>query len=135
VVARHALELEGALRSEDEAALALRLARLDAALATVLDAARELPAQEAQPAAPAQPAPDPDETCALHGALAQMLDLLQNNNMKAMAHFEALRPVLARVAPTLTRQLADAVATLRFDTAAALVQALLQAPLDTEENT
>jgi PAS domain S-box-containing protein len=134
-VARHALELEGALRSEDEAALALRLARLDAALATVLDAARELAAQEAQPPAPAQPAPDPDETCALHGALAQMLDLLQNNNMKAMAHFEALRPVLFRVAPTLTRQLADAVATLRFDTAAALVQALLQAPLDTEENT
>jgi hypothetical protein len=47
-VASQALELEQALRSEDEAALALRLARLEAALATVLEAARSLPAEPAR---------------------------------------------------------------------------------------
>jgi PAS domain S-box-containing protein len=124
-VEREALALEGALRSEDEAALALRLARLDEAMSTVLAAARGLPAHDApmqaqSPASPAAP-------CTLHDALAQLLDLLQNNNMKAMAQFEALRPALD---PALAGRLADAVATLRFDAAAALVRGIL----DTKED-
>jgi HPt (histidine-containing phosphotransfer) domain-containing protein len=122
---REALALEEALHSEDEAALALRLARLDEAMATVLAAARALPAQEApmQPQPPAAPA----GPCTLHNALAQLLDLLQNNNMKAITQFEALRPALD---PTLAQGLADAVATLRFDAAAALVREIL----DTKED-
>jgi two-component system sensor histidine kinase/response regulator len=56
-VASQALELEQALRSEDEAALALRLARLEGALATVLEAARELPA-DLPPGDPAPPDAD-----------------------------------------------------------------------------
>jgi hypothetical protein len=54
--------------------------------------------------------------------LAQLLDLLQNNNMKAMTQFETQRPFLTRIAPARTGPLADAVATLRLDTAAGLVR-------------
>jgi CheY-like chemotaxis protein/HPt (histidine-containing phosphotransfer) domain-containing protein len=132
-VAGQALELEQALRSEDAAALALRLARLEAALAVVLDAARDLPAPEAaatpgpDTAVPAVPAED---SATLRRELAQLLDLLHNNNMKAMAQFETLRAALANRAPTQAAAVADAVATLRFEQAAQLVRALL----DTKED-
>ena len=134
-VAQQALEVEQALRGEDAAALALRLARLEEALAVVYGAARELapeappaPAQaqvQAGAASSAAPRSGPQEGCELHAALAQLLDLLQNNNMKAIAHFDTLHPSLARVAPARTPPLADAVATLRFETAAELVRAIL----------
>ena len=126
-VARLAQELEQALRSEDAAALALRLARLEAALQVVLDAARALP--EPTPA-PAEAPPAQDDRAGQKRALAELLDLLQNNNMKAIAHFEALRPALARLAPQPAANLADAVATLNFDAAARMVQDIL----DTEED-
>jgi two-component system, sensor histidine kinase and response regulator len=57
--------------------------------------------------------------------LAQLLDLLHNNNMKAMAQVETLRPALARLQPGKVAPLAEAVATLRFEQAAQLVRALL----------
>jgi PAS domain S-box-containing protein len=122
-VEREARALEAALGSKDgdEAALAPRLARLDEAMAMAAEAARTLPAEETS--MQAQPA----LSCTVHDALAQLLDLLQNNNMKAMAQFEALRPALD---PALARRLADAVATLRFDAAAALVREIL----DTKED-
>jgi PAS domain S-box-containing protein len=128
-VASHALALEGALRDEDEAALALRLARLEDAMATVLESARELPAG-LPPDAPAAEAPDDVaddemERRTLRDALAHLGDLLQNNNMKAMAQFESMRPALARLAPAAVPPLADAVATLRFESAATLVGDLL----------
>jgi two-component system sensor histidine kinase/response regulator len=63
--------------------------------------------------------------CELQRALAQLLDLLQNNNMKALTHFETLRPTLVRAAPAQSQALADAVATLRFDAAAGLVRDIL----------
>jgi CheY-like chemotaxis protein len=125
-VAGQALELEQALRSEDEAALALRLARLEAALSIVLEAARDLPAPEATTA----PAPAPEDSAILQHGLAQLLDLLHNNNMKAIAQFETLRPALARLEPGRAAPLADAVATLRFEEAAQLVRTLL----DTKED-
>jgi PAS domain S-box-containing protein len=125
-VAGQALELERALRSEDAAALALRLARLEAALRIVLDAARDLPAPQPADAAPAQA----EDSATLRRELAQLLDLLHNNNMKAMAQFETLRPALARLEPGAVAPLADAVATLRFEEAAQLVRALL----DTKED-
>jgi HPt (histidine-containing phosphotransfer) domain-containing protein len=127
-VASLALELEEALRSEDEAALALRLARLDESLATVLEAARELPAEssaEDAAAPPAGVANNEMERQALRDALAHLRDLLQNNNMKAKAQFDSLRPALARLAPAAVPPLADAVATLRFELAQALVGELL----------
>jgi PAS domain S-box-containing protein len=125
-VAGQALELEQALRSEDAAALALRLARLDAALSVVLEAARDLPAPQATPAAAAAP----EDSAILQRELAQLLDLLHNNNMKAIAQFETLRPALARLEPGQVAPLADAVATLRFEDAAHLVRTLL----DTKED-
>jgi CheY-like chemotaxis protein/HPt (histidine-containing phosphotransfer) domain-containing protein len=126
-LAGQALDLEQALRSDDEAALALRLARLEGALATVLDTAREL--QLDAPAAPqgAGLADDEMERSALQGELASLRDLLHHNNMKAMAQFEALRPALARMAPESVPPLADAVLTLRFDAAGALVEQLIAA--------
>jgi len=126
-VAGQALALELALRSEDASALALRLARLDAALAVVLDAARELPMPDLDAPAPAAP---PADDAAVRRGLAQLLDLLHNNNLKAMAAFDALRPALARLDPGRVAALADAVATLRFEAAAQLVRALL----DTRED-
>jgi PAS domain S-box-containing protein len=125
-VAGQALELEQALRSEDDAALALRLARLDAALAIVLEAARDLPAPQTTATATAAP----EDNAILQRELAQLLDLLHNNNMKAMAQFETLRPALARLEPGQVAPLADAVATLRFEEAAQLVRVLL----DTKED-
>jgi PAS domain S-box-containing protein len=125
-VAGQALELERALRSEDEAALARRLARLDAALSIVLEAARDLPTPQTTPA----PAAAPEDSAILQRELAQLLDLLHNNNMKAMAQFETLRPALARLEPGQVAPLADAVATLKFEEAAQLVRALL----DTKED-
>jgi len=121
-VASQALELEQALRFDDEAALALRLVRLDAALATVLQAARELPPEAAVSTADCELAEDDMEQRTLRDALAHLRDLLQNNNMKAKAQFESLRPALARLAPAAVAPLADAVATLRFEAAAALVE-------------
>jgi two-component system sensor histidine kinase/response regulator len=138
-VAQHAFELEGALRTEDADALAARLAKLDAALQIVLQAARELdaPAQvgiDAGAGAGARTADaGPDPTLhAQRAALAQLLDLLQNNNMKAMAYFASLRPALSRLAPAQVAPLADAVATLRFDAAAQLVLGMLDALQDGE---
>jgi PAS domain S-box-containing protein len=124
-VASQALDLEQALRFDDEAALALRLVRLDAALATVLQAARELPAEAAVPSADYELAEDGMEQRTLRDALAHLRDLLQNNNMKAKAQFESLRPALARFAPAAVAPLADAVATLRFEAAAALVEEIV----------
>ena len=125
-VADQAQELERALRSEDAAALALRLARLDAALHVVLDAARDLPAATVPTAVPADPATRWEDSATLRRELAHLLDLLQNNNLKAMAQFDALRPALARLEPCKEAPLADAVATLRFEEAAQLVRALLE---------
>jgi HPt (histidine-containing phosphotransfer) domain-containing protein len=116
-VAALALDLEQALRSADEAALALKVARLDSALQVVLRGSRELDGP--QPAAP-QGAHDSPAT---REELARLLELLTSNNLKAMAQFASLRPALP---PRQALALADAVGTLRFDTAARLVRELLK---------
>ena len=59
--------------------------------------------------------------------MTQLLELLQNNNMKALAAHAALAPGLdALLAAGEAGALADAVATLRFEHAALLVQAILE---------
>ncbi|WP_036166467.1 response regulator [Massilia sp. 9096] len=122
-VARLAAELEQRLPSGDTAALESRLAGLDAALGVVRASAQTLAAAHAPgvDAAGARPADDPD----LPRALAQLVDLLQNNNMKAMALWESLRPTLQRLAPHAEAVLADAVAELRFDDAAGTLRELM----------
>jgi PAS domain S-box-containing protein len=131
-VAGHALALEQALRSEDEAAPARledAVARLAAALAGVVATARALPAEPA-----GEPAAGRIDKPTLHDELAHLRDLLENNNMKAMARFEALRPALAHLAPATMPALADAVATLRFDAAAVLVGEMAATLRDNRED-
>jgi len=129
-VAGQALDLEQALRSDPEPALTLRLARLEGAMATVLETARSLPEDPALAPPGGAVAESETEQRPLRDALAHLRNLLQNNNMKAMASFASLRPALARLAPDAVQPLADAVATLRFDAAASLVTALLAESMD-----
>jgi HPt (histidine-containing phosphotransfer) domain-containing protein len=115
-LAAHALALETALRAGDEAQAAQQLALLESALAPLQAAAAEL-APRTPPAGAHQ---------ADGAALAHLLDLLQNNNMKALAAHAALAPGLAAwLAPDATGALADAVGTLRFEHAASLLRAIL----------
>ena len=99
-------------------------------MATVLETARSLPEDPTLAPSGVNVADDETEQQAIRDALAHLRDLLQNNNMKAMARFEALRPALARQVPQALQPLADAVTTLRFDAAASLVTALLAESLD-----
>jgi signal transduction histidine kinase/DNA-binding response OmpR family regulator/HPt (histidine-containing phosphotransfer) domain-containing protein len=127
-VAALALEFEQALRSADDAALALRLSRLDAALQVVLDAARELDA-----AGTATAPPVPNARTAQREDLLVLLDLLHNSNLKAMAKFDALRPALAGMLDaTAEAALADAIGTLRFEAAAALLEDILSREMSRE---
>jgi two-component system sensor histidine kinase/response regulator len=124
-VARHALALQNALRPAPAPAPGPLLNALDAALRIVLAAADTLD----EPAAPQCP-PDETGSTAVHAsraALAHLLDLLQNNNMKALAYFASLRTDLALIAPARLAPLTDAVTTLRFDAAAQLVREVLAA--------
>jgi two-component system, sensor histidine kinase and response regulator len=117
-VAARALEFEQALRSADDAALALHLSRLDGALQVVLDAARELDA-----AGPAPLQPSTQEPGARREDVTELLDLLKNSNLRALSRFEALRPALAGMFDAAAEAaLAEAIGTLRFETAAALLE-------------
>ncbi|MEW6020702.1 MAG: PAS domain-containing protein [Pseudomonadota bacterium] len=124
-VATQALCLEGALRGADQAGVTACLAALDAAMASVLAGAVELDqvSVAAVPATTTAPV--------RRDALARLLDLLQNNNMKAITSFEALRPALAgSVEANDMAELANAVGLLRFEQAARLVRAILEAKGD-----
>ncbi|MFL6675337.1 MAG: hypothetical protein ACJ8LG_18845 [Massilia sp.] len=55
--------------------------------------------------------------------LARLVESLVQNNLKASAQFEQLRPALQRaLAPQRAAELAEAIAMLRFDAAARLVR-------------
>jgi hypothetical protein len=54
--------------------------------------------------------------------------------MKAMAQLESLRPALESLAPAAVPPLAEAVASLRFDTAAALAAQLAHELLDKKDD-
>jgi PAS domain S-box-containing protein len=117
VLAAHALDLETALRAHDAANTARQLALLDVALAPLQAAARALAAR-----VPAAPAPQADP-----GALAQLLELLQNNNMKALAaHAAVANDLEALLGSEAARALGEAVGTLRFEHAACLLAAILE---------
>jgi HPt (histidine-containing phosphotransfer) domain-containing protein len=116
-LAAHALALEAALRAGDDAQAARQLAQLEAALAPLQAAAHAL----------APPVPPPSAQQADPYALAQLLELLQNNNMKAMAAHAALANGLeALLGSAQARALAEAIGTLRFEHAAALLAGILE---------
>jgi hypothetical protein len=101
----------------------LRLDDLARALAEVAEAAREL-VRPAAAAAP--PAPSGADGAVLHEALARLLNLLQNNNMKAIDEFQTLQGALsASAGQDAAAALAEAVGTLRFERAAEQVEELL----------
>ena len=117
-------ELEQALRDADDGTVRLRLGdlarMLDAVAATAAELARPRPA-------PATALPPADDGATLPESLAQLLHLLENNNMKALSAIEPLGPLLtASIGQQDADALADAVATLRFDDAAQIVRNVMQ---------
>ena len=116
-----ALDFEHALRSGGMADLIERLDVLDGELARLMAAARQLD----MPRGVETAAPKGDGR-ALHSRLADLLGLLQNSDLKAMAEFEALRAELAAVtAPDEMASLAESVATLAFPGAAEQIRELM----------
>uniref|UniRef100_UPI00293D3391 response regulator n=1 Tax=Janthinobacterium sp. TaxID=1871054 RepID=UPI00293D3391 len=117
---------ETALRQGDAVALAGLLDELEQAMALVIDAA------SAAPAPAGAPPPDQEhkgheehERRELAPALAALLVQLEQNNLKALAQFRALRPTLERRHGERAAALAEAIETLNFGAAASLLAALL----------
>jgi PAS domain S-box-containing protein len=120
--AGQALDFEHALRSGAMGDLVERLDALEVALAKLMVAARSLDA----PAVPGAARHAADSPRALDDRLADLLGLLQNNNLKALAEFESLQAELAQlIGPAMLAALADAVATLAFGNAAQQVKDIL----------
>ncbi|MES2899212.1 MAG: response regulator [Pseudomonadota bacterium] len=119
--AAHALEFEQALRCGAMPDVLMRLDALEIELAGLMMAARALEAPRAEPVA----APSQDgRTLALK--LVELQDLLQNNNLKALATFDTLRRDLDAALPAHeVASLSEAVATLAFSNATSLVQKIL----------
>jgi len=102
---------------DDAPSLRQALAALEQAIVLLLDGIRaSTPAPSATPAGPT--AHD------LPQRLAELQELLQNNNLKALAQFQTLRAALP--ATPSSQALADAVETLNFKEAERLVEDLLQ---------
>jgi PAS domain S-box-containing protein len=118
--AAHALDFEHALRNGVMADLFERLDVLDVELARLMAAARRLDT-------PAAASPSPQiELRSVDDRLAGLLGLLQNNNLKALAEFEALRADLAdQVEENTLARLSEAIATLAFAGAAQQLKDML----------
>ncbi|MYM67654.1 response regulator [Pseudoduganella sp. FT55W] len=102
----------------DTLAMPTALSRLEQALELVTRTARGL-------VAPAQDAPTSHTaTPDLEQKLAQLQGLLQNNNLKALEHYRALRPALASAGQA--QALGEAVETLNFKAAYQMVEEMLQ---------
>ncbi|MQA23696.1 PAS domain-containing protein [Rugamonas rivuli] len=114
---------EAALRQDpDMATLQAALDPLEQALQRVAAGARQL---SAPASAPASDIPASNNVAHdLPQKLAELQSLLQNNNLKALEHFQQLRPALAAAEPV--RALAEAVETLNFKVAQKMVEDMLQ---------
>ena len=122
-IARLSAQSEVALHEGSETDLAFLLTALDQSISVVTEAARTLPLP--------LPAADADSAAAPGGAdlpqaLEDLLSLLQTNNMKALTHFQALRPALDQHRHEAVLALAHAVETLDFAAAEPLVQNMLK---------
>ena len=118
-----ALDFEHALRNGSMVDLIERLDVLEVELAKLMVAARKLDT----PAAPGVAASaSAGEARQLDARLADLLGLLQNNNLKALSEFEAVRAELdTLVAPEALAALAEAIATLGFPSAVLQVTDIL----------
>ncbi|WP_395407808.1 PAS domain-containing protein [Pseudoduganella sp. UC29_106] len=115
-------EAQAALADEQDSALSALLQDLDDAIGTVVATARSLP-QPGYAAASAAGEAGPED---LNAALADLLSLLRNSNMKALASYKALRRPIAHASPDLAPALAEAIDTLDFTAAEHLVKELLK---------
>jgi len=116
------IEAQAALADEQDSALAALLAVLGEAIATVTSAARALP----EPAPAHEAASIGGAIPDLNTALADLLSLLRNSNMKALASFKALRAPIEHDCPDLAPALAEAIDTLDFTAAEHLVKEMLK---------
>ncbi|WP_298400479.1 PAS domain-containing protein [Janthinobacterium sp.] len=118
-VARLAGEAEKALKTRPSHATAALLGQLELAMAEVIKATRTLPPplRRSQPATNAPGSAPLD----LHAGLAELLVLIRNNNLKALAHFHALHPALQQSDREAALAMANAIETLNFSEAEKLV--------------
>lgn len=120
-VARLSAQVESAVAEGQDSSAAALLLSLEQALAVVITAARELPL-------PAQAGGEstPGVTASLPQALADLLMLLRNSNMRALAAFKAISPLLEQRCPDLLPGLANAIETLDFPNAEHKVQEIMK---------
>jgi PAS domain S-box-containing protein len=118
-VASLASEAEKALKGDRAHPIAALLGQLELAMAEVIEAARTLPSplRRGQPAQ-AAPGSGPVD---LRAGLAELLVLIRNNNLKALAQFHALHPALQQSDREAALALANAIETLNFSEAEELV--------------
>ena len=118
-VASLAGEAEKALKAGQAHATAALLGQLELAMAEVIVAARTLPSplRRSQPAADAAGSAPVD----LHAGLAELLVLIRNNNLKALAQFHALHAAIQQADREAALALANAIETLDFSEAEKLV--------------
>jgi PAS domain S-box-containing protein len=118
-VARLSALAETAVAEGQDSSAASLLLSLEQALSVVITAARELPL-------PVQAAPSSLPAAGLPQALEDLLKLLRNSNMRALAAFKAISPVLEQRWPDLVPGLANAIETLDFLKAEQQVQEILK---------
>ncbi|MGK5047834.1 PAS domain-containing protein [Janthinobacterium sp. GB4P2] len=118
-VANLAAETEKALKTGQSHAMATLLGRLEHAMAEVVDAARTLPSPLRR-GQPAQAAPG-SAPLDLRAGLAELLVLIRNNNLKALAQFHALHPALQQSDREAALAMANAIETLNFSETEKLV--------------
>ncbi|PKV44647.1 PAS domain S-box-containing protein [Janthinobacterium sp. 61] len=118
-IASLAGDVEKALQGGRAHATAALLGQLELAMAEVIEAARALPSplRRSQPLPPA-PGSGPID---LRAGLAELLVLIRNNNLKALAQFHALHPALQQSDREAALAMANAIETLNFSEAEKLV--------------
>jgi two-component system sensor histidine kinase/response regulator len=118
-VARLSAQAETAVAEGQDSSAAALLLSLEQALAVVTTAARELPA-------PVATAAGSIPTASLPQALNDLLMLLRNSNMRALAAFKAVSPLLEQRSPDLLPGLANAIETLDFSSAEQRLQEIMK---------
>ena len=120
-VASLAGKVEKALKEGRAHAVAALLGQLELAMAEVIEAARTLPSPSSlRRGQPAQAAPG-SVTLDLRAGLAELLVLIRNNNLKALAQFHALHPAIQQSDREAALAMANAIETLHFSEAEKLV--------------
>ena len=118
-VARLSAQAETAVAEGQDSSAAALLLSLEEALAVVINAARELPV-------PVPAAASGTVVSNLPQALGDLQMLLRNSNMRALAAFKALSPVLEQRCPDLLPGLANAIETLDFTSAEQRLQEIMK---------